>query len=155
MTIEVAIEGATMDSGDAPPTSEPSSEQPPAPSSDSPAPTPGKTKPANNEEAEDDEEAEEARRQRRSERWGIERVPTIKAKESREPRKRERATGGEAEQVPGSTLEGGRRRCDTCGKTFAERDVPSFRKHVCGRPTRKVNRTARTAMQPPPPSSAF
>ena len=80
-TIEVATEGAPMDSSDAPPTSEPSSEQPPAPSSDSPAPTPGKTKPANNEEAEDEEEAEEARRQRRSERWGIERVPTIKAKE--------------------------------------------------------------------------
>ena len=129
------------DSMDAPPTSEPSSEQPPAqpsseeppaPSSDSPGPTPVEAKPANNEEAENEEEAEEARRARRAQRWGIERV-LIKPKESREPRKRERATGGEAQQVPGSTLEGGRRRCDTCGKTFAERDVASFRKHVCGR----------------------
>ena len=144
MTMEVAMEGATMDSSDAPPTSEPSSEQPPAPSSDSPGPTPGKTKPANNEEAEDEEEAEEARRTRRSERWGIERVP-IKPKESREPRKRERANGGEAEEVPGSTLEGGRRRCNTCGKTFAERDVASFRKHVCGRAQGGTRGEAETA----------
>lgn len=103
-----------------------------------------KTKPANNEEAEDEEEAEEARRTRRSQRWGIERVP-IKSKESREPKKRERASGGEAEEVPGSTLEGGRRRCNTCGKTFAERDVASFRKHVCGRAQGGTRGEAETA----------
>ena len=130
---------ATTAPMDAPPSPKPSSEQPPAQSPEAhfPGPTLAKEKQPENDEEED---AEEARRTQRSQRWGTERVVAIKPKEpkaeSREQGragKRERATGEKAEEVSGSTLEGGRRRCDKCRKTFAERDMASFRKHICGR----------------------